>query len=369
MEKENLFFLIALLEVKGIGVITARNLIQTVGSPKAVFEEKANILSKIAGVGPSTIESLKKQDTFQRAENEIAFIEKNNISTFAFTDTDYPKRLIDCIDAPLLLYFKGNANLNASRTVSLVGTRNASEYGKTLTEKFIEELSQKHPDVLILSGLAYGIDIYAHKSALKNRMQTVGVMAHGLDRIYPATHRKTAVEMVAQGGLLTEYPSGTNPDRANFVMRNRIVAGLSDALIVVESAERGGALITAEIANSYDRDVFAFPGRATDTYSQGCNQLINRNKAALIQNATDFEELMGWSEKSKSNPVQRSLFVELSDEESKIVSHLSTSEPKQINILSIETDFAVFRLSALLLELEFKGVVKCLPGGTYLLVK
>lgn len=369
MEKENLFFLIALLEVKGIGVITARNLIQTIGNPKAVFEEKANALAKISGIGPATIESLKKKDTFSRAESEIAFIEKNCISTLTFTDSSYPRRLIDCIDAPLLLYYKGNADLNAVRTVSLVGTRNATEYGKSLTERFIEELSQKHPDVLILSGLAYGIDIYAHKSALKNRLQTVGIIAHGLDRIYPATHRKTAVEMLNQGGLLTEYPSGTNPDRANFVMRNRIVAGLSDALIVVESAEKGGALITAEIANSYDRDVFAFPGRATDTYSQGCNQLIYKNKAALIQNVNDFEELMGWGEPSRSIPMQQSLFVELSEEERKIVSHLSASEPKQINILSIETDFAVFRLSATLLELEFKGVVKSLPGGTYLLAK
>lgn len=367
MEKENLYYLIALLEVKGIGVINARNLIQIIGSAKAVFEEKPIALAKIAGIGPNTIESIKRRECFETAEKEILFIEKNNITTLAFSDSDYPKRLIDCIDAPLLLYYKGNANLNTIKTVSLVGTRNATEHGKSMTEKFIEELSEKHPDALILSGLAYGIDIYAHRAALKMGMQTVGVMAHGLDRIYPATHRKTAVEMLFNGGLLTEYRSGTNPDRQNFVMRNRIVAGMSDALIVVESAERGGALITAEIANSYNRDVFAFPGRTNDIYSQGCNRLIFKNKAGLIQNINDFEEMMGWCSKPQTKNTQKSLFIELSDDESKVVSQLSTSVPKQINILSIETEFAVYRLSSLLLELEFKGVVKCLPGGTYLL--
>jgi DNA processing protein len=369
MDQEELFYLIALLQVKGIGCITARNLIQNLGSSKAVFEEKGVALSRIQGIGVTTIQELLKKETFARAEKEIEFIQKNKINAFAFSDSAFPKRLIDCIDAPLLLYYKGNADLNAAKIVSLVGTRNATEYGKSLCESFIHELSDKYPDVLILSGLAYGIDICAHKAALKYNLQTVGVMAHGLDRIYPAAHRKTAVEMVAQGGLLTEYPSDTNPDRPNFVMRNRIVAGMSDALIVVESAARGGALITAEIANSYDRDVFAFPGRTNDLVSQGCNRLIFKNKASLIQNTADFEELMGWSPNTVSGKaVQKELFVELTPDERLVTTYLKRNEPKQINILSVECDLPVYRLSAILLELEFKGVVKSLPGGTYLII-
>jgi DNA processing protein len=369
MEQEELFYLIALLQVKGVGAITARNLIQHIGGCKAVFEEKPAMLARVQGIGSTTIQELKRPEPLQRAEIEMEFIQKNKITTFAFTEQSYPKRLIDCIDAPLLLYHKGNADLNCDKIVGMVGTRNATEYGKTVCDKFIEELSIKFPDVLILSGMAYGVDICAHKAALKNRLNTVGVMAHGLDRIYPAVHRKTAVEMINQGGLLTEFTSGTNPDRPNFVMRNRIVAGMCDALVVVESAERGGALITAEIANSYDRDVFAFPGRTNDLSSQGCNRLIFKNKAALIQNSTDFEELMGWSPKSKSGKtVQKELFVELSAEERNVTDSLKHNEPKQINILSIESNIPVYRLSSLLLELEFKSVVKCLPGGTYVLL-
>lgn len=369
MNRDELFHLIALLQVKGVGAITARNLIQHTGSCAGIFTEKPANLLRIPGIGNAIVDELKKRDTFSRAEKELDFVEKNKIEALTFSDENYPKRLIDCIDAPLLLYYKGNKNLNAEKIISIVGTRNATDYGKTMCENLVEELSQKYPDLLVVSGLAHGIDIYAHRAALKNGLPTIGVVAHGLDRIYPAVHRKTAVEMVSNGGLLTEYNSDTNPDRPNFVMRNRIVAGMADALIVIESAERGGALITAEIANSYDRDVFAFPGRATDTTSQGCNRLINRNKAGLIQSAEDFEELMGWNSKLKSTKsTQKSLFVELSPEEKRLTSFLHAHEPKQINILSIESDIPVYRLSSLLLELEFKGVVRCFPGGTYVLM-
>ena len=369
MDRDELFHLIALLQVKGIGTITARNLIQQTGSCAAIFNEKPANLLRIPGIGSGVIEELKKRDTFLRAEKELEFVEKNKIETLTLTDDNYPKRLIDCIDAPLLLFYKGNTNLNAEKIISVVGTRNATDYGKSLCENFIEELSQKYPELLVVSGLAHGVDIYAHRAALKNGLPTIGVVAHGLDRIYPAVHRKTAVEMVNNGGLLTEYNSETNPDRQNFVMRNRIVAGMADALIVVESAERGGALITAEIANSYDRDVFAFPGRATDSASQGCNRLIYKNKAALIQKAEDFEEMMGWNSKLKSTKTaQKPLFVELTNDEKQVTSFLHTNEPKQINILSIESNIPVYRLSSILLELEFKGVVRCFPGGTYLLV-
>jgi len=369
MSSNELLHLIALLQIKGVGHITARNLIQTLGSSEAVFREKAVTLSRIQGISTTLAQEIKKAESLKRAETELHFIEKNQINALVFSEPDYPQRLIDCIDAPLLLYYKGNANLNCKKTISLVGTRNATEYGKAATEKLIEDISALYPDVLIISGMAYGIDIISHKAALNRNMKTVGVMAHGLDRIYPAAHRKTAVEMVTQGGLLTEYTSGTNPDRQNFVMRNRIVAGMSDALIVVESAQKGGALITADIANSYNKDVFAIPGRITDIASEGCNNLIQSNKANLIRNADDLLSNMGWSTTHGSKKVvQKEIFAVLTDEERLISSHLDYHESKQINILSIDCNIPVYKLSSTLLEMEFKGLIKCLPGGAYLLL-
>ncbi len=366
MNSQELFHLIALLQVKGVGNITARNLITIAGSCEAVFKEKPANLSRIQGVSPVVAQELHKPEFRLKAEREMSFIEKNSITVYAYSDENYPQRMSDCVDAPLLLYYKGNAKLNVDKTISLVGTRNATDYGKELCEKLLADLSEKFPGILVISGLAYGIDIAAHKAALKHQLPTIGVVAHGLDRIYPATHRKTAVEMVQHGGLLTEYPSETNPDRPNFVMRNRIIAGLSDAVVVVESAESGGALITAEVANSYNRDVFAFPGRTTDYSSRGCNNLINRNKASLIQNAEDLTNLMGWDKTStRHKAIQQQLFVELTDEEQQITDLLKSGEPIQINLLSVESNLPVYRLSSLLLELEFKGVVKCMPGGTY----
>ncbi|MDP4270786.1 MAG: DNA-processing protein DprA [Bacteroidota bacterium] len=365
MNRQELFYLIALLQIKGVGNITARNLIAITGSCEAIFREKPSNLLRIQGIGINTVQEILKAN-MEKAAKEIEFIEKNNIATFTYSDENYPSRLNDCVDAPLLLYYKGNTDLNAVKTISLVGTRNATEYGKELSERLIADLSEKYPELLVISGLAYGIDIAAHKAALKHNLPTIGIIAHGLDRIYPATHRKTAVEMVSHGGLLTEYPSGTNPDRQNFVMRNRIIAGLSDAVIVVESAEKGGALITAEVANSYNRDVFAFPGRTTDVSSRGCNNLILQNKASLIQSAEDLINLMGWDKVSSTNKVvQQQLFLDLTEEEQLITNLLKENTPKQINLLSIESNLPVYRLSPILLELEFKGLVKCMPGGTY----
>lgn len=366
MDRQELFHLIALLQIKGIGNITARNLIAATGSCEAIFKEKPSNLKRIPGIGATTVQDIINSTTRDKAEQELAFIEKNNISTFAFTDEDYPKRLSDCIDAPLLLFYKGNANLNAAKTISLVGTRNATDYGKELCEKLIANLVEKFPELLVISGLAYGIDIATHKAALKHNLPTIGVIAHGLDRIYPASHRKTAVEMVLHGGLLTEYTSGTNPDRPNFVMRNRIIAGLSDAVVVVESAEKGGALITAEVANSYNRDVFAFPGRVNDAASKGCNNLIIQNKASLIQSADDLTNFMGWDiPTSKQKAIQQQLFVELTADEQFIADLLKGNSPKQINMLSIESNLPVYKLSPILLDMEFKGIVRCMPGGTY----
>jgi DNA processing protein len=270
------------------------------------------------------------------------------------------------------LFYRGNARLDALRVISIVGTRHATAYGEDLCNSFVRDLKELCPDVLIVSGLAYGIDIHAHRAALQHGFPTVGVLAHGLDRIYPAAHRKTAIAMMDQGGLLTEFMSGTNPDRQNFVKRNRIVAGMSDATIIVESAAKGGALITAELAESYHRDCFAFPGKTTDIYSAGCNKLIRNNRAALLLSAEDFVETMGWSTstgKAAPKAIQRELFPDLNEEESKVVDILQQcSEGMQVNQLVVEADIPINRMSALLFELEMKGVVRALAGGVYRLL-
>ena len=270
------------------------------------------------------------------------------------------------------MFYRGNARLDSLRVISIVGTRHATAYGEDLCNSFVRDLKELCPDVLIVSGLAYGIDIHAHRAALQYGFPTVGVLAHGLDRIYPAAHRKTAIAMMDQGGLLTEFMSGTNPDRQNFVKRNRIVAGMSDATIIVESAAKGGALITAELAESYHRDCFAFPGKTTDIYSAGCNKLIRNNRAALLLSAEDFVETMGWATSaSKASPkaIQRELFPDLNEEESKVVDILQQcSEGMQVNQLVVEADIPINRMSALLFELEMKGVVRALAGGVYRLL-
>ena len=302
------------------------------------------------------------------AEEELLFAEKNNIQCITFRDERYPSRLRECEDAPLALFYRGNTPLNALRVVSVVGTRHATPYGEEICRQFMKDLAEACPDTLVVSGLAYGIDIHAHRAALQNGLPTVGVLAHGLDRIYPSVHRETAVEMMDNGGLLTEFMSGTNPDRQNFVKRNRIVAGMCDAVVVVESAAKGGALITAELAESYHRDCFAFPGKVTDTYSAGCNRLIKSNRASLILSAEDFIESMGWksSHIGKVQPIQRQLFPDMSEDETRIVEALQKAEGGiQINTLVIETNIPIHQISTLLFELEMKGVVQVLAGGMY----
>ena len=311
-------------------------------------------------------------EAFKRAEEEWVFTEKNQIQCITYNDERYPSRLRECEDAPIALFYRGNTPLNTLRTVSIVGTRHATAYGEDLCNTFVRDLANLCPDILVVSGLAYGIDIHAHRAALQHGLATVGVLAHGLDRIYPAAHRKTAIAMMDQGGLLTEFMSGTNPDRQNFVKRNRIVAGVCDATIVVESAAKGGALITAELAESYHRDCFAFPGRTTDLYSAGCNALIRNNRASLILSAEDFVEAMGWktSTHPSNNTVQRELFPELSEEEMNVVQALQRNpDGMQINILVVETNIPINRMSALLFELEMKGVVRAMAGGVYRLLQ
>jgi len=358
-----LLYQIGITLIPGIGDINGKKLIAYCGGAEAVFKEKRPALMKIPGIGASTVSAILSQKVLKRAEEEIDFINHYNIEPLFFTEQNYPQRLKHCVDGPMMLYYKGNADLNSSRIVGVVGTRKASEYGKETGNKILEELADL--DVLVISGLAYGIDTIAHKSALKYNMNTVGVLAHGLDRIYPAVNKSLAEKMISNGGLITEFVNKTNPDRENFPKRNRIIAGMVDALIVVESAIKGGALITANIANSYDRDVFAFPGMVTDKYSEGCNFLIKTNRAALIQSGKDISYVMGWESNSKKTPKQQKLFVELDSEEKMIVEILRENEACSIDYIVLQSKLSTSKIASLLLNLEFKGIVKNLPGKMY----
>lgn len=358
---------LALTMINGVGATLARHLLQTCGEAEAVFAEKKQSLEKIPGIGSTLAAEIKRPEVLERARKEAAFIEKNRIVCYFLEEDSYPVRLKECPDAPLLFYFKGNADLNASHIVSIVGTRNATEYGRELTESLIRDLAVAFPDLLVVSGLAYGIDVCAHKSALLHSLPTVGVLAHGLDRIYPAAHRNTAAEMIEKGGLLTDFPSETQPDRAHFIKRNRIVAGLADTTVVIESAERGGSLITADIAFSYGRDVMSFPGRITDVHSKGCNELIRQNKAALITSAADLISLMRWdaSPEKPKEPIQTELFFPENERNDLLLATIREHKEIHLNQLARITGLAVHKLSPLLFELEMNGKIKTLPGNIY----
>ena len=333
-----------------------------------VFSRRKELPEIMPGVNPGVVTALDCPAAFLRAEQEMEFVEKNRLSCLTLKDEAYPSRLRECEDAPIVLFFKGNTDFNRLHVIDMVGTRRATDYGKQFCIDFLRDLAVLCPDVLVVSGLAYGIDIHAHRAALANHLPTVAVLAHGLDRIYPYVHRKTAIDMLAQGGLLTEFLTGTNPDKHNFVSRNRIVAGMSDATIVVESAAKGGSLITAELAEGYHRDCFAVPGHVTDESSIGCNRLIRDNKAALIQNAEEFVQIMGWSvaeQPARTEGIQRNLFPELTEEEELVVRILMRQGDLHINAMVVEADIPVNRMSALLFELEMKGVVKAMVGGVY----
>ena len=372
MYDETLKYKIGITLIKGIGNSLAKNLIAYIGSVEGVFNEKQQNLAKIPGIGELLSKEIVAQNVLKRAEQEIEFISKNKIQSMYFTDKDYPYRLKECADSPIMIYSKGNCDLNNGKFIGIVGTRNATETGKENCKKLIDVLRSIHPNVIIVSGLAYGIDICSHKAAIDSGMLTIGVIGHGLDRIYPAAHRPTAIKMIQNGALLTEYLSLTNPDKQNFVQRNRIIAGLCDAVVVVESGIRGGALITAELANDYNRDVFAFPGRITDEWSVGCNALIKNNKASLIESADDLLKIMNWEKTdSISIPiVQTALFQDLSEEEQGIITTLRQHpEGVQVNEMALKLVKPISKISSLLLELEFKGLVKCLPGGMYRIIK
>lgn len=372
MNDEQLKYKIGLTLLNGIGPVLAKNLIAYLGSVENIFKEKKQNLSKVPGIGEVLASQIVSQDILKKSEQEIEFILKNKIQPLFFTDKSYPFRLKECVDSPIMLYYKGNKNLNDTKFLSVVGTRNITDYGKEICRKIIEDLSNKLPNTTIISGLAYGVDILAHKSAIEFQLSTIGVLGHGLDRIYPAIHRTTAVKMLENGGLLTEYISGTNPDRQNFVKRNRIVAGMCDAVLVIESGIKGGALITAELANDYNRDVFAVPGRFGDGYSAGCNKLIKENKAALVEEADDLLRFMNWevSVHPKRNEIQVSLLANLSDEEMVIINELRKCQNGiNVNELIVKLNKPYSKLSSRLLDMEFKGLVKCLPGGIYKIIQ
>ncbi|ASB49571.1 DNA-processing protein DprA [Alkalitalea saponilacus] len=363
---------IAISLIKGIGPKLARNLIAYLGSIEAILDSKSRF-EKIPGIGTVMAQKLRETDfvsILKQAEKEMTFVEKEGLKTLFFTDEDYPRRLSFCEDAPLMLYYRGNASLDATRMISVVGTRRPSDNGMTNCEKLIQELAVRHPGTVIVSGLAYGIDICAHRAALRNNLPTIAVLAHGLDRIYPGTHHHTAREIAERGGLLTEFMTETNPDRPNFVKRNRIVAGLCDAVVVVESARKGGALITAGIANSYSRDVLAFPGRVNDEASGGCNKLIKTNIAALIEDVDDLEYALGWESKSGgSSVVQGSLFASAETPDEKAIMEVLLAEKEMnLNLLGLQLGMPIGRLSATLLDMEFKGLVKSRPGGVFKLL-
>lgn len=353
---------IALTMIPGIGPVLSRRLVQHCGSAEMVFREKKKHLQSIEGIGTATLKLLSNKECFKKAEKELKRMDKHGIYMLYFLDRDYPSRLKHCYDAPPLLYCAGKMNLNASRIVSIIGTRKISDYGVQLTEQFVQELVPY--DVMIISGLAYGVDICAHRAAVENKIETVGVLAHGLDRIYPNTHASTARKMMQHGGLISDFPGDTNPDRENFPQRNRIVAGLSDAVIVVESGVKGGSMITAEFAFNYNRDVFAFPGRIGDPLSAGCNALIRSQKAGLIEGAEDLAKSMGWEIK-KQQHAQQTQLPALNESEEKIVAALRGMGNLHVDEISSLADLAVSKTSSLLLSLEFAGVVKSLPGKLY----
>lgn len=374
MNTQEIISTIALTKLKGLSLLNARTLMESLGSASEVFAHRKEIVSLIPDATQRLVAALADADTaLKMAEEEMEFIEKKRLKVFTLNDEDYPGRLRECEDAPLVLYYCGSANLNSQRIISIVGTRKCSEYGREVCNNFIADLKRYYPDVLIVSGLAYGIDVCAHRSALENGMATVGVLAHGLDIIYPSMHRQIAAEMVhQQGGLLTEYTIRTTPEKGNFVRRNRIVAGLCDACIVVESSERGGSLITAELAMEYNRDVFAFPGRVYDEYSQGCNNLIRHQQATLLTSAADLLDAMGWenplAKASKPEAIQQELFPDLNEEELALVNTLKDVDDKHVNQMVIEANIPYSRASMILFELEMKGIVKALGGARYKIV-
>ena len=360
----SLVYTIAATQLKGLGPRRIREIIATIGDLSLLFTAPLSELNKLPIIGPLFKDEQLRREAIERAERELDYMAQHQITPFVYTDDNYPFRLKQCDDAPIVLYVKGNIAFNSKHYLAIVGTRHMTPYGKALTEKMVTDLAQMHPHVAIVSGLAYGVDITAHRSAMENGLPTIAVVAHGLEKIYPSTHTAAAQEILEKGGaVVTEYISGSLMDPANFIQRNRIIAGLSDASLIVESAQQGGALFTAFAAQEYNRDVFAFPGRSGDTYSVGCNRLIRDNKASLIESAEDLIKAMSWS-KSEQKATQQQLFVELTPQEKLIVEKLYTA-PMHINHLSQLLGMPIGKSLAFLTQMEFKGLIQSVPGSMY----
>ena len=375
MNEQQLLYNIALTRIGHFSLASALHLYRTLGSGEEIFLHRNDIQDILPDCSPRLIDNLKDwSEPLKRAEVELEFCRNNNIRVLCLGDDDYPKRLEDCADAPLVMYYKGNANLNQSRVINIIGTRHCTTYGADFIRRFIHDLKALCPEVLVVSGLAYGVDINAHQQALAVGYETVGVVAHGLDYLYPAAHKDVAREMVSHGGLLTEFMTCTNADKGNFVRRNRIVAGMSDACVLIESAAHGGGMITAGIAFDYGREVFALPGRVGDHFSTGCNNAIRDNKAMLLTSAEDFVKAMGWEDdalriEAQKRGIERQLFPNLTPEQQRIVDVLSECNDLQLNQLAVKTGIPIGEITSILFQMEMMGVVKPMAGGNYHLFK
>ena len=357
---------IALGMIPGIGGITARKILARTGSAEAVFSFPRKKLMDIPGVGEMLADRICSKGILDQAKRELEFIGKREIMCLFYGEDNYPEGLLECYDAPMMLYMQGQVKLNGNRMISIVGTRRPGPYGLDMCRCLVRDLASINQDLVIVSGLAYGIDHCAHKSAMENGLDTVAVLGHGLRFMYPAMHRRVAKEITRQGALMTDFVSDQKPEKNNFIRRNRIIAGLSNAIIVVQSGHKGGALITADIANSYHRDVFAFPGRADDPVSAGCNQLIKTHKAALIEGAADVAYLLGWDiDSTVASQKQGKLFEELSDKEKQIMEILGTENQMSMEKISLRSSIPLSRMSGILLNLELAGLIRCLPGDIY----
>ncbi len=364
MSENELIALLRLQRIPNIGDVIAKKLLDRCGDAQAVFKEKKQQLLKIDGIGTATISGLYDTEHLDAAEKELRYIQENGIKYCYFLEDSYPSRLRHCIDSPILLFQSGTIDLQNKKIISVVGTRNITSYGQAFCETFIEEIAPLDP--VIVSGFAYGVDITVQRAAMEQGLQTIGCLAHGLNQIYPKVHKKYVSEIEKNGGFFTEFWSTSNPERENFLKRNRIIAGLSEATIVVESAEKGGSLVTADIAHGYHRDVFAVPGRATDKYSLGCNNLIKQQKGQLLTSAADLIYLLGWQlDEKKKTPVQKQLFVELDDTEQSIYSYLQLNGKQVLDTVALDCNLPIFKVSAMLLNMEMKGVIRPLPGKLF----
>lgn len=361
---EDLVFKIALTLVPNVGAVHARILIEKFGDARAIFNAPKSLLEKIEGVGEVRAKNIKSFQNFRRAEEEISFIHKFRITPLFLTDSSYPKRFLNCYDPPTIFYYKGSADLNSSKVLAIVGTRSNTDYGKQVTEELIKELDIE--GIIIVSGLAFGIDAIAHKAALKKHIPTIGVVGHGLDTMYPMEHKSLARDMLENGGILTEFISKTKPDKHNFPIRNRIVAGISDATVLVETGIKGGSIITAEMANGYNRDVFAFPGRTIDSKSAGCNWLIKNNKAILLSDANQLIETLGWNDvKKKPAKIQKELFHNISGNEKTVADIIKDNEVISIDELNLKSHLSSSIVAAAILNLELQGIIVSMPGKRY----